>query len=518
MLPDSSIADPAYHAALRWLYGLSPNIRTASQIVADHPRKLARTRALLERVGRPDRQFQSVLVAGTKGKGSIAAASEAILRAAGLRTGLVTSPHLVSWCERTRLDGSDVKPETVTRLLPAVRAAVDRLAAECPELGQPTTFEAGLAFSLLAFAERGTEIAVVEAGVGGLHDATNVLDPLAVALGPISYDHLATLGPTLTSIAHEKSGIVRPGRLAVSALQPAEALAVVEWAARERGAALELLGREWHWQPGPADEGRPCRGAFSVSGPRGRFDGLTTPLLGRHQRENAAVAVALTTRVLASLPAPLLPPSSPEHAAPPHLRADRAPGASSRDQGRPAPIPWAAPAPGRPPAALLPHGRSGERRGTVDDAVRIGLATVRWPGRLQVLRERPWLVVDGAHNGDSALRLRDALGECFEPGDRHLVFGTSVGKDVARMLDALLPVVSTVTLTRSHHERSVPLDQLGEAVAARGVTANVVPEVGEAVGTALSQAGRAGLVIVTGSLFVVGEALETFGLEVEGAR
>lgn len=455
MLPDSSIADPAYHDALRWLYGLSPNVRTAAQIVANRPRKLDRMRALLARVGRPDRRFGSVLVAGTKGKGSIAAFSESILRAAGLETGLVTSPHLVSWCERTRLDGHDVEPGTAARLLPVVRSAVDRLAEEEPELGQVTTFEAGLAFSLLAFVERGIELAVVEAGVGGLHDATNVLEPLAVALGPISYDHTATLGPTLTAIAGEKVGIFRSGRLAISAPQPPEAQAVVELAAEQHGVQLEWCGEDWRW--GPDDES--CDGPFTILGPRGQFRRLTTPLLGRHQRENATVAVALTTGVLAE---------------------------------------W---------------GRGCQS----DAAIRRGLADVRWPGRLQVLRERPWLVVDGAHNGDSARRLAEALGECFEAGRRHLVFGTSVGKDVARMLDALLPATSTVTLTRSHHERSVPLDQLSQAMEARGVAATIVPEVREAVGSALAQADPGDLVIVTGSLFVVGEALEAYGPDLEGA-
>jgi len=455
MLPDSSIPDPAYHDALRWLYGLSPNVRTAAQIVANRPRKLDRMRALLDRVDRPDRALASVLVAGTKGKGSIAAHSESILRAAGLRTGLITSPHLVSWCERTRVDGRDVEPGTAVRLLPTVRAAVERLADEEPDVGHVTTFEAGLAFSLLAFAEAGIEIAVVECGVGGIHDATNVLEPLAVVLGPISYDHTATLGPTLTDIAGEKAGIFRPGRLAVSAPQPPEARAVVERAARERGARLEWCGEDWQWQP----DDESCTGRFMIRGIRGELDGLSTPLLGRHQRENATAAVALTTGVLAD------------------LRPDDPP----------------------------------------DAAVRAGLAAVRWPGRLQVLRERPYLVVDGAHNGDSAARLVEALGECFEAERRHLVFGTSVGKDVARMLDALLPATSTVTLTRSHHERSVPLDQLGLAFEARGVAASIVPEVREAIGHALAQTEPGDLVIVTGSLFVVGEALEAFDRDPEGA-
>jgi dihydrofolate synthase/folylpolyglutamate synthase len=457
MQPDTAIFDPAYHEALRWLYGLSPNVRTAAEVRADHPRKLARMRALLDRLDNPERAFGSVLVAGTKGKGSIAAMAESILGAAGRRTGLLTSPHLMTWCERTRIAGQMIAPDEVARLMPLVREAAERLVAERPDLGAATTFEAGLALSLRALAEHGVEVAVVEVGVGGAHDATNVLEPLAVALGPISYDHQATLGDTLTAIATEKAAIMRPGRLAVSAAQPEEAGRVVEQVAAERGACLEVVGGDWRWHP---DGDSACRGAFTVDGPRGHFTGLTTPLLGRHQRENAGAAVALATGVLT-------------------------PGL----------------------------GGEGHRTGSghADEAVRRGLAEVWWPGRLQVLRERPTLVVDGAHNGDSAARLAEAIGECFEAHRVHLVFGTSGSKDVRRMLDALLPIASTVTLTRSHHERSVPLPDLAETLAGRGAEALIVPEVNEAVLRALDGAGPDDLVLVTGSLFVVGEALEAFG-------
>jgi len=152
----------------------------------------------------------------------------------------------------------------------------------------------------------------------------------------------------------------------------------------------------------------------------------------------------------------------------------------------------------------------GATNDNIQAAVRAGLAGVRWPGRLQVVQERPWLVVDGAHNGDSAARLAEALAECFPAGRRHLVFGTSVGKDVPRMLDALLPLASTVTVTRSHHERSVPLDVLSRSLGERGVVPTAIPEVDAAVKQALAQADAADLVIVTGSLFVVGEVLEAY--------
>ena len=144
-------------------------------------------------------------------------------------------------------------------------------------------------------------------------------------------------------------------------------------------------------------------------------------------------------------------------------------------------------------------------------AVRAGLATVRWPGRLQALRQHPWLVVDGAHNGDSAVRLAEAVRACFPAAQRHLIFGTSVGKDVPRMLDALLPLAHTVTLTRSHHERSVPLDELAAVMRERGVAPQSEPEVGDAIEAALAASSPNDLIVVTGSLFVVGEALELFG-------
>jgi dihydrofolate synthase/folylpolyglutamate synthase len=480
MRPDTAIADPAYQDALRWLYALSPNVRTAADIRADHPRKLARMGALLDRLGNPERGYRSVLVAGTKGKGSIAAMVESIVRAAGWRTGLVTSPHLVTWCERTRLDGNAIAPAEVGRLMPIIQLAAERLVAERPELGAATTFEAGLAVSLLAFAEHDVRIAVVEAGVGGGHDATNVLDPLAIALGPISYDHLGTLGDTLTAIASEKAAIMRTGRLAVSAAQPAEALAVVERVAAEHGARLELVGRDWRWQP---DDDQPARGPFTIEGPRGRFANLTTPLLGRHQRENATAAVALATGLLEELAGTMA-------SAPPSVEHQGCVG-----------------------AGLAPPSKSSPRLVTEEAAVRHGLANVSWPGRLQLLQVRPTLIVDGAHNGDSAARLAEAVVEAFGERRRHLVFGTSVGKDLRRMFDALLPIASTLTLTRSHHERSVPLPDLAVTLAARGVETLIEPEVRDAVERALAEAAPDDLVIVTGSLFVVGEVLEAYGVD-----
>ncbi|MDP8921559.1 MAG: Mur ligase family protein, partial [Chloroflexota bacterium] len=382
MRPDRLVQHPAYQEALAWLYGLSPNVRTPAEVVADHPRKLPRMRALLDRLGNPERGFDAVLVAGTKGKGSTAALLEAILRAAGLKTGLYTQPHLVSWCERTRLGERAIEPDEAAALMPTVRAAVEAVERERADLGDVTTFEAGTALTLLAFAEHGVELAVVEVGVGGAHDATNVLEPLVAVLAPVSLDHMVTLGPTLAAIAREKVGIFRPGGRAVVGPQSPEALTVVEQVAAAQGTRLELVGREWHWWP---TEGEPATGRFAIAGPGVRLDDLSIPLVGRHQRDNATLALA-AAHALA-----LLSSHSP--------RWRKGPGDGGGPDGA---------------GEALPLGGGGLGEG---DPIRRGLAAVEWPGRFQVLRERPRVVVDGAHNDDSARRLAEAYRDVF--GMRH---------------------------------------------------------------------------------------------------
>ena len=447
VIPDHAIREPGYRQALRYLYHFSPGVRPPSETIADRPRKLPRMRELLARLGDPQRQFASVLVAGTKGKGSIAAMLESIARAAGHATGLYTQPHLHSWCERTRLGDRLIRPDEVVALVGPVRAAVEGLARDHPELGPPTTFEVGTALTFLAFARHDVRLAVVEVGVGGVHDGTNVLEPLLVVLGPIGFDHMATLGGSLEAIAAEKAGIIRQGGLAIVGRQPPEAWAVVARVAEERGARLDVLGQDWRWRP---EDDHPASGVFAVErvSPPLRLDRLATPLLGRHQRDNAALAVAAAIAL-----------ESYGFAIPP-------------------------------------------------GAIRDGLEQVEWPGRLQVLRERPRLVVDGAHNRDSAVRLVQALLECFDWRRLHMVLGMSEGKDVEGVLDALLPASDLLTVTRSRHERALPPSALATVVRARGATPRIEPDVARAVRRALAEADRRDLICVTGSLFVVGDAIE----------
>ena len=445
-LPDRAIRDPTYQEALAWLYAFSPTARSAAEIVADRPRKLARTRELLARLDHPERAFASVLVAGTKGKGSTAAMLESIARAAGHRTGLYTQPHLHSWCERTRLGGRPIETGEVVALARAVRAAVPGLERDRPELGRPTTFEVGTALTFLAFARHRVRLAIVEVGVGGAHDATNAVEPLLVVLAPISLDHVATLGGSLEAIAAEKAGLFRPDGQAVVGPQPPAADAVVHRIAAERGSRLEQIGRDWHWQPGGD---RPGCAPFAVLGPGFRLDNLQVPLLGRHQRDNATLAVAAATKL----------PSHP----------------------------------------LLP------------EVIRHGLANVSWPARVQILRERPTVVVDGAHNADSAARLAETLRECFAWRQLHLILGLSVGKDVDGILDALLPLADRLTVTRSDHDRAVPPETLAAATRARGAAPSVAVDPSRALDDALARADPADLVCATGSLFLAAETIEAVG-------
>jgi dihydrofolate synthase/folylpolyglutamate synthase len=402
-------------------------------------------RALLAVLGDPHTRFPSVLVAGTKGKGSTVAMAASVLRAAGFRTGQYTSPHLVNWRERIAIDDRPIEVSRVLTLADEVRRAVASLSAD---LEQPTTFEVGTLFAFLEFARAEVSVAVVEVGVGGRFDATNVLEPLASAITPISYDHTQTLGPTLTEIARHKAGILRSGRTGVVGPQPTEAADAIGAEACSTGAPLEWVGRDWCWT-GVVDEELVAIGRCAADAP---LVEARLSLRGEHQRDNAATAVGLVAAL---------------------GRAE--------------------------PALAVPRAALGE-----------GLARVRWPGRLQVLRERPWLVVDGAQNAGSAEALGHAV-EAMAPADGAvtLVLGVSAGKDVDGILQGLAPLAGRIIVTRSRHERAEPPAELAAAVA-RVVPrrkAEVVPNLEAALDRALASAAESDLVLVTGSLFLVGEAL-----------
>lgn len=404
--------------------------------------KLERMDALLTRLGHPEREFASVLVAGTKGKGSTVAMLSGCLQAAARRTGRYTSPHLVNWRERICIDGQPITVDEVITLSEPIRRAVEAL----PEpLAGLTTFEVGTAFAFLYFVQAHVDIAVVEVGTGGRFDATNLLEPLVSAITPISYDHTPTLGDTLSAIAWHKAGILRAGRPAIAAPQGDEARLVIEAEAMRLNSPLEEVGREWRWSATPT--------GIRIESTHADFGPLQTPvgLLGDHQRDNATTAVAALHALESSQPRFHVPRS----------------------------------------------------------ALQSGLGGVDWPGRLQVLSNQPLLVVDGAHNAASAEVLRAAIDKYFTFERLHLVLGLSVGKDTSGVLEALAPRAHGVYLTRSRHERSAPpgeLEPLVHEIAPRARVA-IHEEVGSALQSALAARGEKDMVLVTGSLFLVGETL-----------
>jgi len=294
---------------------------------------------------------------------------------------------------------------------------------------------------------------VAEVGLGGRLDATNVVTPLVSVITSLSYDHTHLLGNTLAEIATEKAGIIKPGVPVVSAPQADEAAAVLEAVAAERGSPLIVIGRDWEVVPGHSTR----QGQRFLAGPAGQLREYWTPLAGRHQAINGAVALAALTVV--------------------------------RERGLPL------------PPALVDGGK----------------LQANWPGRFEIVGDAPVVVLDAAHNGASAECLRDTVLELFpDRAARVLVFGASADKDVAGMFRALLPVVDHLVLTHADHPRALDVESLAAEARAVGFNGPVeqIPAVAGALEQARLLAGPAGVVVLTGSLFVVGEARNALGLAV----
>lgn len=428
-----------YAAAVDYVLGFADFERTPrTAAVFD----VSRIEALLESLGSPHLAAASVHIAGTKGKGSTAAMIASILTASGRRTGLYTSPHLHSFTERIRMDGLPISETGFARLVGSLAPAFDafnRLGSH----GELTTFEILTTLAFVHFREQEADYQVLETGLGGRLDATNVVRPRVCAITSISLDHTEVLGQTLAQIAAEKAGIIKPGCIAVSALQPPEVRRVVSGVCAERGVRLLEVGRDIDWTlTGRSGSGQ----SFRVAGWRGTYD-LTLPLLGEHQLDNAAVAVGIAEAL----------------------------GASGDEIGAP--------------------------------AIAAGLSRVSWPGRLQVLRRNPLLVVDGAHNADSAQKLVRALSGHFRFKAAILVVGTSRDKDIAGIAAGLRPLAARVIVTRSQNPRAAETSVLRAEFSSTGVEVAEAETVESALAMALGEAGPEDLVCVTGSLFVVAEAI-----------
>src|SRR6266508_4683063 len=360
----------AYNKALDYLYSfVDYSLKHISEL-AKAEFNLGRMFALMEELGNPQAKYPIIHVAGTKGKGSVSALCASALQAAGYKTGLYTSPHLWDYVERIQINGEPISHEELVKFVEEVKPAV----AKIPKL---TTFEITTAIGFLAFAKQDVNAAVIEVGLGGRLDATNIVTPNVSVITSLSYDHMAVLGNTLAKIAGEKAGIIKPGVPVVSAPQTEEALEVLERVATERNSLFVLVGRDVTFERLTSSlDGQ----ELAISDQRSAVS-LKIPLLGSHQIQNAATAYAALK--------------------------------SSEIQ-------------------------------ISDEAIQTGFSQVKWPARFEILQREPPVIIDSAHNSDSALRLRQTLDEYYSERPVILIFCALEDKDITGMLEEFKPRIELV--------------------------------------------------------------------------
>ena len=404
---------------------------------------LRRMDELLARLDNPHLKVRTVHIAGTKGKGSVAAMIASALTESGYVTGLYTSPHLHVFNERIRIDDRLISNEELVALVDRLRPEVEAV-NEKATYGQLTTFEIITAIGFAYFAQKGADLQVIEVGLGGRLDATNVVEPEICIITSISFDHTEVLGNTLAEIATEKAGIIKPDKTVVVSPQVDEVDRVIEKACLDNRAELVRVGSDVTWRI--AGFGYSWQ-SLQVKGRTGSYE-LTIPLLGQHQLNNAATAVA-ALEVLA-----------------------------------------------------------GKGFHISEENITSGLAKVNWPGRLQVLNRRPLVVVDGAHNPDSASKLRQSLEQYFDFDKSVLIIGASSDKDIAGIISELVPLFDEVIATHSIHPRAMPSASIMAECRRQGVEAKETDDISIALPLALSMVGEKDLICVTGSLFVIAGAIE----------
>ena len=398
----------------------------------DHAPGLGRMRALLRALGDPQRGRKFVHVAGTNGKGSTCACIASVLRAAGYRVGLNTSPYLMTFHERIQVNGALISDGELASLAEEIRPAAEAMAEH------PTEFELITAIALLHFCRKDCDISVLEVGLGGALDASNVIDvPEAAVLTAMGMDHVALLGPAQADVAAAKAGIIKPGGDVVSYGECPEADGVFRRVCKERGAVLTEV-----------DFSRLRPRSFGLDGSQFDFapyGNLYLPLTGAYQLKNAATAIT----------------------------------------------------------ALEVLQKKGWH--VSEEALRRGLAQVRWPGRFEVLRRDPVFLLDGAHNAHGMTAAAESLGALFPRRKIVFVLGLLADKDVSAMLDALAPLAKQVFILRPDSPRAMEAEALTSLLAERGVPARACGTAEEGVRSAMEAAGRSGIVCALGSLYLSGD-------------
>ena len=431
-----------YQITLDYLYSFVDFSLTKGMRYTPEQFDLGRMRAFVQTLGNPERAYPSIHVAGTKGKGSVSSMCSAVLQAEGYRVGLYTSPHLHDYAERIRINQVSIPHQDLISLVEEIKPVIEAVPGV-------STFEITTALAFLYFQHQKVDVAVLEVGLGGRLDATNVVEPSLAVITSVSFDHTQILGNTLSEIAREKAGIIKAGIPVVVSPQDDEARKVIEQIALERSAPLIQVGRDYSYAAlHHSLEGQ----SLQVWNGTEKRDAepLAIPLLGMHQVENAATAyAALQVFSQRALPVSL-------------------------------------------------------------GSIKRGFTQLTWPGRFEILQRQPPVVVDSAHNRDSAKRLRQALDDYFPDMPVVMVFGASEDKDIAGMFAELSPRVQEVVATKSIHPRAIEPEHVVEIAHQNGIPAKIVADIPEAVKVALELADGDKLTLVTGSIFVVAATREAW--------
>ena len=400
--------------------------------------KLERTKSLLSSLGNPQKCFKIIHVAGTKGKGSTAAFIASILKKEGLRAGLYTSPHLISFCERIRVDGRMIDEDTLSRIIADSKPHFEKLRDQGLSF-----FEIYTAAAFLYFKEMQVDIAVMETGLGGRLDATNAAQSVVSVITPISIEHAHILGNTLDKIAYEKAGIIKTGSICVSGPQDKEALDVIEDRCAKTGAGLFLVGRDIKVYDIELNKERE---RFNVRTVHREYRKLETTLLGRHQAINAATAIG----------------------------------------------------------AVEALGESGIA--ISEDSIRIGIAGTDWPGRMEIIERDPFIVLDGAQNIASAKALIEAMKRRFGAEKFTLILGISMDKDIKGICGVFSAEAMRIVLTRARTPRAADPEIIKKYIDHGSV--EIIPDSKDALRSVLAKADKKDIILVTGSLYLVGEIRE----------
>ncbi|MDD5486957.1 MAG: bifunctional folylpolyglutamate synthase/dihydrofolate synthase [Dehalococcoidales bacterium] len=442
-----------YQSALDYIYSLV-DFESRSEPNQARFFDLRRMELLLAELGNPHHKAKSIHVAGTKGKGSTAAMIAAVLSRAGYKTGLYSSPHLIDLTERISVNGKDITREELVSLTEDIRPVIERINSRA-KYGEVTTFELLTAMGFVYFAGAAADFQVLETGLGGRLDATNVINPLVAVITLIGLDHTAVLGDTLALIAAEKAGIIKNGCTVVSAGQPAAAAEVIRRVSREKNARLVEAASSIKCYPaGYENEFQ----LFELISAKNTYH-VKLPLLGAYQKDNLCCAVL----------------------------------------------------------ALEEIAEKGTR--LTKAIIEEGLRQVKWPGRFQIVSTHPLVIVDGAHNPEAIKALLASLqyylaGHNSDSAGKTLIFGTSRDKDIAGMVSLFKDYFSRIIITRAAHPRSMDTEIIKESLAGYKGEVILAGTVNQALQKALSSVSPDELVIAAGSLFIVGEALA--GLKAAG--